>query len=174
MNNISKEWTWDGDKGFEENLLLEKHSQMIEEDRFELPTIPDNCISKDDPSNDENKDPPLKNKIRKVFHWKEEEHRLFLEGLEMYGRGNWKAISKHVGTKTSTQVASHAQKHFIRVRVDQQSGYSTKKSKRRSKFDTTSWNGDFHPLLYRDYIPPSPPNVETEPTIEELLEQFYY
>jgi hypothetical protein len=23
-------------------------------------------------------------------------------------------------------------------------------------------------------IPPSPPNVETQPTIEQLLEQFYY
>jgi hypothetical protein len=102
MNNInnngsSNEWTWDEDKGFEDNLLLEypknnlnvlfpgwsiaeveKHTQMIKEDRFELPTFPDNCISKDRASNDENKDPPLKNKIRKVFHWKEEEHRYIL------------------------------------------------------------------------------------------------
>jgi hypothetical protein len=81
-NGSSNEWwSWDGDKGFEENLLLEKHTQMIKEDRFELPTIPDNCISKDDPSNDENKDPPLKNKIRKVFHWKEEEHRYIYHPL---------------------------------------------------------------------------------------------
>ncbi|WJX58498.1 hypothetical protein P8452_43946 [Trifolium repens] len=140
MNNINRQWIWNGDS--------------LEYPEFVL--VPGWSEVKDSALNDENKDPSLENKIRKVFHWKEEEHRLFLEGLEMYGRGNWKAISKHVGTKTSTQVASHAQKHFIRVRVDQQSGYSTKKSKRRSKFDTTSWNGDFHPLLYRDYIPPSP------------------
>jgi hypothetical protein len=78
-------------------------------------------------------------------------------------------ISKHICTKTSTQVASHAQKHFIRI--NQQSVDSTKKSKRRSKFDTTLWNGDFHPLLYRDYIPPLP-NFETQPIVVQILQQF--
>ncbi|WJX63794.1 hypothetical protein P8452_48640 [Trifolium repens] len=173
------EWTW------EENLLLKyldeemiegqldklaalvperstneakEYNQMIDEDQFEVPTY----SSKDNVPIDENKAPLLKNKINKVFHWKEEEHRLFLEGLEKYGKGRWKVISKHIGTKTSTQVASHAQKHFIRI--NQQSVDSTKKSKRRSKFDTTLWNGDFHPLLYRDYIPPLP-NFETQPIV---------
>ncbi|WJX63786.1 hypothetical protein P8452_48633 [Trifolium repens] len=183
-NSNSKEWwTWDDDKSFEENILeilegqflvpgqptseVKEHTQMIDNGgNFELQTYYD-CISKDNGSTDVNKHPPLKNKIKKVQHWKKEEHG-FLDGLEKYGRGNWKAISKHVGTKTCTQVASHAQKYFIRV--DQQNGYSAKKSKRRSKFDTTSWNGDFHPLLYRDCITPSTPNVETHPTVEQMHE----
>ncbi|WJX23938.1 hypothetical protein P8452_13108 [Trifolium repens] len=52
---------------------------------------------------------------RKVFHWTNEEHMLFLEGLQVCKKGKWKEISqKYVKTKTSTQVASHAQKYFKR------------------------------------------------------------
>jgi len=41
-------------------------------------------------------------------------YRLFLEGLEKYGKGRWKDISKElVVTKTPIQIASHAQKYFI-------------------------------------------------------------
>lgn len=46
--------------------------------------------------------------------WTEEEHQLFLEGLEKYGRSKWREISQHVGTRTRIQVASHSQKYFAK------------------------------------------------------------
>ncbi|KAK8947737.1 Transcription factor DIVARICATA [Platanthera guangdongensis] len=45
-----------------------------------------------------------------------DENRLFLLGLEKYGKGDWRSISrKFVISRTPTQVASHAQKYFIRL-----------------------------------------------------------
>ena len=47
--------------------------------------------------------------------WTEEEHKNFLIGLERYGKGDWRSISRQcVLTRTPAQVASHAQKYFIR------------------------------------------------------------
>lgn len=63
---------------------------------------------------------------KKGTPWSVDEHYAFLQGLEKLGRGNWRGISRFfVPTRTPTQVASHAQKHFLRV------GGNTK---RRSRF----------------------------------------
>lgn len=41
--------------------------------------------------------------------WSNDEHKLFLEAIDLYGR-DWKKVQDHVGTRTSTQARSHAQK----------------------------------------------------------------
>ncbi|KAG6521087.1 hypothetical protein ZIOFF_018153 [Zingiber officinale] len=62
--------------------------------------------------------------------WTEEEHRMFLMGLQKLGRGDWRGIARNfVMSRTPTQVASHAQKFFIR-----QSNLSRRK-RRSSLFD---------------------------------------
>nr|QQP20016.1 transcription factor MYB32 [Fagopyrum tataricum] len=70
---------------------------------------------------------------KKGTPWTEEEHRLFLVGLEKYGKGDWRSISRNVVvTRTPTQVASHAQKYYLR----QTSG--KKERKRSSIHDITT------------------------------------
>ncbi|KAL3527369.1 hypothetical protein ACH5RR_012025 [Cinchona calisaya] len=55
---------------------------------------------------------------RRGVPWSEEEHRLFLQGLDKYGRGDWRNISRFcVRSRTPSQVASHAQKFFKRMDV---------------------------------------------------------
>eukprot|EP01018_Ginkgo_biloba_P026207 Gb_11171 [translate_table: standard] len=73
---------------------------------------------------------------RKGIPWTEEEHRLFLLGLEKFGKGDWRSISRNfVISRTPTQVASHAQKYFIRLN-------SMNRDRRRSSIhDITSVNG---------------------------------
>ncbi|KAF8412932.1 hypothetical protein HHK36_000904 [Tetracentron sinense] len=67
---------------------------------------------------------------KKGVPWTEEEHRTFLAGLEKLGKGDWRGISRNfVTSRTPTQVASHAQKYFLRQTA------SNKKKRRASLFD---------------------------------------
>eukprot|EP00252_Welwitschia_mirabilis_P011819 TRINITY_DN2626_c0_g1_i1.p1 TRINITY_DN2626_c0_g1~~TRINITY_DN2626_c0_g1_i1.p1 ORF type:complete len:301 (+),score=40.97 TRINITY_DN2626_c0_g1_i1:587-1489(+) len=70
---------------------------------------------------------------KKGVPWTEEEHRLFLLGLNKYGKGDWRSISRNfVVSRTPTQVASHAQKYFLRL------SSANKEKKRSSIHDITS------------------------------------
>uniref|UniRef100_A0A3Q7ISF0 I-box binding factor n=1 Tax=Solanum lycopersicum TaxID=4081 RepID=A0A3Q7ISF0_SOLLC len=72
-------------------------------------------------------------KWRRGTPWTEEEHRSFLRGLDIYGRGDWRSISRHcVITRTGMQVASHAQKFFKRLEA------ANKGERRASILDITS------------------------------------
>ncbi|XXG75384.1 hypothetical protein AAC387_Pa07g3902 [Persea americana] len=106
---------------------------------------------------------------KKGVPWTEEEHRLFLMGLKKYGKGDWRNISRNfVMSRTPTQVASHAQKYFIRQ-------FSGGKDKRRASIhDITTVN-------LTDTKPPSPPQSNTSlrsssvsaPKISEHFSLFY-
>ena len=50
--------------------------------------------------------------------WTIEEHKKFLEAIIKYGN-NWKEVQKHIGTRSSSQARSHAQKFFIKLKQDQ-------------------------------------------------------
>ncbi|KAK6929049.1 SANT/Myb domain [Dillenia turbinata] len=91
---------------------------------------------------------------KKGTPWSEDEHRRFLQGLKLYGKGDWRSISRNaVVTRTPTQVASHAQKYFLR----QNSG--KKERKRSSIHDITETNMSSSPPL-----PPPPPGPVAAPS----------
>ena len=51
--------------------------------------------------------------------WSTLEHLKFLEALKRFGK-NWREIEKFIGSRTSTQARSHAQKFFANIEKEDQ------------------------------------------------------
>ena len=50
----------------------------------------------------------------KTGRWTRDEHYRFVEALKLYGK-EWKRVQEHIGTRSSTQARSHAQKFFVKL-----------------------------------------------------------
>ena len=48
--------------------------------------------------------------------WDPEEHKRFIEAINKFGN-EWKEVQKYVGTRSSNQVRSHAQKFFLKLKT---------------------------------------------------------
>lgn len=94
--------------------------------------------------------------------------RLFLVGMEIYGKSNWREIAKRVVmTKTPSQVASHAQKYFLR----QQSAGQKQKRSRSSIHDITTIDPELLlQVLASQHPPPTP--FQPPPLSVVLSQQF--
>ncbi|KAL5722416.1 hypothetical protein ACHQM5_005939 [Ranunculus cassubicifolius] len=118
----------------------------------------------------------IRNRERKRgVPWTEEEHKLFLLGLQKVGKGDWRGISRNfVKTRTPTQVASHAQKYFLR-KCNQ-----NRRRRRSSLFDiTTDANMGEEEIIQQEPAPLSPQlscnlgfSVSTYPVQETQTEQI--
>ncbi|GAB4835013.1 Transcription factor kua1 [Ancistrocladus abbreviatus] len=94
---------------------------------------------------------------KKGVPWTEEEHRMFLLGLQKLGKGDWRGISRnYVMSRTPTQVASHAQKYFIR-----QSNVSRRK-RRSSLFDIVAEESANTAMEPQEFFPVNPPSAEAQ------------
>ncbi|KAG4921227.1 hypothetical protein AAZX31_18G120800 [Glycine max] len=91
--------------------------------------------------------------------WTEEEHRLFLLGLQNVGKGNWRGISRNfVMTRTPTQVASHAQKYFLRCHRQ------NRRRRRSSLFDITT-NSVMEPWPEKEEEQAAAPSTRLKPVL---------
>ncbi|KAF5729827.1 syringolide-induced protein 1-3-1B [Tripterygium wilfordii] len=92
---------------------------------------------------------------KKGTPWTEDEHRMFLLGLQKLGKGDWRGIARsYVMSRTPTQVASHAQKYFIR-----QTNVSRRK-RRSSLFDIVADESLDTPMESQDFYSVSHPLAE--------------
>ncbi|KAK9274677.1 hypothetical protein L1049_021928 [Liquidambar formosana] len=94
---------------------------------------------------------------KKGVPWTEEEHRMFLLGLQKLGKGDWRGIARnYVISRTPTQVASHAQKYFIR-----QTNMSRRK-RRSSLFDIVADESVDTPMVSQDIFSVNHPHAESQ------------
>ncbi|KAE8735571.1 Transcription factor MYB1R1 [Hibiscus syriacus] len=113
--------------------ILVRDVYEIDAGRVPVPNYRDDWLVFDSESNSNHQiDFELKSKQqgncerKKGTPWTLLEHKLFLFGLRKYGKGDWRSIARNVViTRSSAQVASHAQKYYLRL-------YSGKKARKRS------------------------------------------
>ncbi len=69
----------------------------------------------------------------RVGEWTTEEHEKFIEAINLYGN-KWKSVERRVGTRSRTQIRSHAQKYFKTMKNQQVRSMQARKGLRPNLF----------------------------------------
>ncbi|CAH2036202.1 unnamed protein product [Thlaspi arvense] len=108
MENVEVTWSREEEKAFENAIAMHCVEEEITEDQWRrmasmVPTK----------SSEQKRD---RRRRGSSSNFSGEQRLLFLLGLDKFGKGDWRSISRNfVISRTPTQVASHAQKYFIRL-----------------------------------------------------------
>ncbi|KAK4765370.1 hypothetical protein SAY86_026460 [Trapa natans] len=87
---------------------------------------------------------------KKGVPWTEDEHLRFLIGLQRLGKGEWRGIARdYVTSRTPAQVASHAQKYYLRR------SNANRRKRRTSLFDMAA-GLEINPRAVREESMPAP------------------
>ena len=90
------------DKKIKENTIDQENGHNNDQDPNTKPQKP--------------KKQKFKNDDFKNGRWTNEEHKLFIESIIKFGN-DWKKVEKYIGTRSSTQARSHAQKFFEKMKI---------------------------------------------------------
>jgi len=119
----AKTHTCTTDQQIAESVLLKLAGKRLESEKFSRPIIHlDKQPHKESQdyvtmSYDESESLPQNDQCKdnsRNGRWTKEEHKKFVEALSKFGK-NWKKVEEYVGTRSGTQVRSHAQKYFLKV-----------------------------------------------------------
>jgi SHAQKYF class myb-like DNA-binding protein len=98
--------------------------------------------------------------------WTSEEHAKFLYALQIYGK-EWKKVQEYVGTRTSTQARSHAQKFFYKLDKNSNVTPSFKEDLTRSPKKKPKLSFSEHPTPIVDRALPEVFKVSNDPFKKE-------
>eukprot|EP00960_Hanusia_phi_P068743 766923-Hanusia_phi.AAC.2 len=80
-----------------------------------------------------------------VRYWSDEEHLLFLRGVQKYGGRNYRAIAEMIKTRTPTQVRTHLQKYLLKLQIAE--NQNTAKYQKETDLDSSHLVGTFEKLV---------------------------
>ena len=88
----------------------------------------------------------IKLKRKATGRWSDEEHKIFLRGLQFRPSISWETISKMVKTRTARQTRTHAQKYFAKLKRHRNRKLATQmsSSSNASSDVTTTSEFDIH------------------------------
>lgn len=115
----------------------------------------------------------MKNKGYNTGRWNKDEHQRFMQAIEIYGK-DWKKVQEYVGSRTSAQSRSHAQKVLPKEKLEEEGmtpGSSQKTNKVEDKaFQDYSEEESESEIKAKKLIEYVPDTIEKN--INERVNQF--